>query len=474
MPSGATSPGRDLPMFVIPLIVATAFLMEAIDQTIITACIPAIAGSLHTTALSINLAITSYLLSLAVFIPISGWTADRVGARRVFVCSIMLFVVGSILCGFAASLEQLVAARILQGLGGALMTPTGRLLLIRSVDRKDLVIAIAYMTTPVLLGPLLGPIIGGYIASYYNWRWIFFINIPVGLLGIVLAMRYIPRSPAGEKRPFDFTGFLLCALLLVAVQVVVENGTHTFLPHGSVPFIIGLAVLAGALYARHWRGRPWPAVDLSLFSIRTFTLGVLAGGLCRIGLNAIPFLLQLQLQIGFGFTALHAGLVIFALAGGSLVMKPFLRLILSKHSYKSLLIVNSLVAASLSAGLFLLTPRWPELALIAYLFLFGFFRSLQFNVINTLIYFDVPKGSEGQGVSVAGVAQQLSMGLGISLSAAAIAQLAGSSVTFDAADMARVFPLAALVILAGGLGFTLMKGSRKREDEISPETEPDA
>lgn len=460
-------------IYVVPLIVAIAFLMESIDQTIITASIPAMARSFAVTPLSLNLAITAYLLSLAVFIPISGWIADRFGARRVFLSAILVFCLGSILCGASTSLGQLVGARMIQGIGGALMTPVGRLILLRSTRREDLVVAIAYMTTPVLVGPLVGPILGGVITTYLDWRWIFFINLPISAIGIVLTLRHIHSFEPTSARSFDFRGFLLCAAALVAFQVLIENVVHGFLSPAAWVGVAALCLIPAVIYALRWRAHDWPVLDLSLFATPGFRIGVLAGGLCRIGMNAVPFLVQLQLQIGFGYSPIHSGLIVFVTAFGALLLKPFLKRIVARFGYRRVLAGNALIVSLFTAGLTFLTPAWPLIVLMAYLLLYGWARSLQFNVINALIYARLPGGKESVAVSVAGVAQQLFMGLGISLSAAAATIVSRGAHAPSAADFARIFPMAAGMLLIGGAGFLLLAREPRPAAPAIPLPDPD-
>jgi EmrB/QacA subfamily drug resistance transporter len=457
MPTPDPAPrARDVPFYVIPFIVATAFLMEALDSNIITASIPAMADAFGVTPIRLNLAITSYIVSLAIFIPISGWLADRVGAKRLFVWAIMVFTVGSMLCGMATSFEMLIVARVLQGVGGALMTPSGRLILLRSFSKAELVTAIAYMTTPIVVGPLLGPVLGGFLTTYASWRWIFFINLPIGLIGFFAARRYIHDMPPEPKAPFDMLGFLLCAAALVVFQVGLENLIHPMVPAAVGYLLFPGAVLLGLSFWLHARRSARPVLDIGLFALRPFRTGVIAGGLSRTGMNAVPFLLQLKLQLGFGYSPLHAGVLVFVTAFGSLALKTVTKRILRIVGFRRLLSVNAAVGGVLTAGFAWFTPATPTWLMVAYIFVFGFSRSMQFTSINALIYADVPKSRQSGSVALGGCAQQVTMGLGISISAVLIAAHGPAAVpdvkSFDAALL-----LMGVIPFLSMLGFLRLK-----------------
>ncbi|MEJ1977914.1 MAG: MFS transporter [Acetobacteraceae bacterium] len=306
----------------IPAVVAVGFMMEQLDSTIITTAIPDIAQSLQVTPLQMNLAITSYILSLAVFIPISGWIADRYGSRRVFAAAMLIFTLGSMLCGLADSLPVMVATRVLQGFGGAMMTPVGRLVLIRAFPRSQLVTAMTYMTVPAVIGPTMGPLLGGFITMYANWRWIFYVNVPIGLLGFVLVLRYVDDVRVKAQGRFDVKGFLIAGFSLALLQLTLENVGHPMVgPMAMAGLFVGSIVLMFA-YVRYARHVGDPALDLSLFSIRSFRVSTMAGGISRIGVNAVPFMLPLLFQIGFGLSPLQSGGLTFITSLGTLAVKP--------------------------------------------------------------------------------------------------------------------------------------------------------
>jgi len=297
---------------VIPLIVGYAFFMEGLDATMIAVSIPAMAKSLGESPLRLNLVIASYLLSLAVFIPVSGWIADRYGARRVFCAAVLIFAAGSALCGLAESLPMLIAMRVVQGFGGAMMTPVGRLILLRSFPRAGLVSAMNWMTIPSMVGPMVGPIVGGLLTDYASWRWIFFLNIPIGVLGGALALMFFDNFRAPAPTRFDLVGFVIAGVALFMFELAIENVGHPVLPPSLGAVFFALSVIMLLVYWHHARHSPAPVLDLGLLGIKTFNIGTMVGGLCRVGLDATPFLLPLLFVVGFGLSATEAGLLTFS------------------------------------------------------------------------------------------------------------------------------------------------------------------
>lgn len=402
---------------VIPLIIACALFMETLDATVIATALPAIARSLGESPLVLNLAITSYLLSLAVFIPISGWVADRFGARRVFAGAIIVFVIGSIGCGLSDSLGQLVAARMVQGLGGAMMVPVGRLVILRSVEKSKLVQAMAFLTVPALLGPVLGPPLGGFLTTYVSWRWIFWINVPIGCLGLLLAVRLIPNLREESVPPLDLGGFLLAGLGLAGLVFGFETLGRAILPDWQVALLLCGGLAAVLLYLLHARRRAHPLIDLSLLRLQTFRAAVLGGGLFRIAMGAIPFLLPMMLQLGFGLTAFESGLLTFASAVGALFMKMTAGPILRRFGFRTTLLANALLCALFLASYGFFTPLTPHWLMIALLLVGGFFRSLQFTGVNTIAYDEVERRRMSAATSFTAMAQQLSLSLGVGVGA---------------------------------------------------------
>ena len=402
------------------LIVACALLMENLDGTVISTSLPAIAQDLHQDPIALKLALTSYLLALAVFIPASGWVADRFGTRTVFRAAIITFTAGSIFCGMSSSLGGFVMARIVQGMGGAMMVPVGRLLLLRSVDRRDLVKALSYLTVPALLGPMLGPPVGGFITTYFQWRYIFWINVPIGVLGVTLVTLFIDNIRDPDVGALDITGFLLSGVGLSSVVFGMTILGRGFIPLWQVLALIGLGIAVLGLYVRHARHSPHPIIDLSLLRVQTFRVSVSGGSLFRIGVGAVPLLLPLMLQIGFGMSPLRSGLTTFVAAVGAMAMKTTASPILSALGFRRVLVVNCIIGAAFLATNSLLSPATPIALILGILLVGGFFRSLQFTGINAIAYADIDHARMGRAVSFAAVAQQLALSIGVALGAGVV------------------------------------------------------
>jgi EmrB/QacA subfamily drug resistance transporter len=368
----------------VPLVVASALFMEHLDSTVIATSLPAMAAELGLDPVRLNLAITTYLVTMAVFIPASGWVADRLGARRVFTGAIAVFLAGSILCGAAPSLPVLVAGRALQGLGGAMMTPVGRLVLLRSVPKSELISAMAWLTIPALIGPVIGPPLGGFITTFASWRWIFWINVPIGLVGIVVSLLLLPHIREEETAPFDTLGFAVSALGLAALVFALETAGRDVVPGAAVwaALVLGLVLLG--LYLHHARRAARPLIDLDLLRLPTFRAGVVGGSIFRLGVGALPFLLPLQLQIGFGRTPLESGLTTFVAAIGAIIMKLTAGRIITRFGFRDTLAVNAVVAGAMLAVVSVIGPATPVAVIMAILLAGGFFRSLEFTAINEI------------------------------------------------------------------------------------------
>jgi EmrB/QacA subfamily drug resistance transporter len=435
----------------LPMIIGSAMFMQTLDSTVISNALPTMARSLHQDPLMLNLAITAYLLSAAVFLPISAWVADRFGAKNVFRLAIIGFACSSLLCGASQNLLELVAARMLQGVAGAMMLPVGRLVLLRSVPKSELVRAMSYLTMPALLGPILGPPIGGFIVTYSSWRWIFFINVPMGVLGVVLASLFIPDVREAVKEKLDVRGFILTGCGLAGLVYGFDNLGRNVLPFSVVAGMLVGAVICGALYVFHAKRTPNAILDLSLLKIQTFTASTVGGLFSRLVIGASPFLLALLLQLGFGLTALQAGLLTFAGAAGALLMKTTARPIISRFGFKRVLIVNAILVAALSgcyAFFRITTPHW---ILLATLLIGGFFRSLQFTALNAMGYADVPPPLMSRASSLSSMFQQLAQSLGVGLAALLIHYTLAwnHSSTLSAAAISPAFAIiAALSLIA--------------------------
>jgi len=402
---------------VVPLIVAVALFMENMDSTVIATSLPAIARALGTNPLALKLAVTSYLLALAICIPASGWTADRFGARHVFRAAIVVFILGSIGCALSHSLREFVLARIVQGAGGAMMTPVGRLILVRSIDKRLLVNAMALVTIPALIGPICGPPLGGFITTYASWHWIFIINVPIGLLGVAMATRYIPDVRAERPDPFDYVGFILSGLGIGGLAFGLSVVGLASLPDWVVGSLIGVGAVATAAYIVHARRAPAPILDLRLFKLPTFRASIFGGFTFRLGIGALPFLLPLLLQLGFDLTPFQSGLITFTGALGSMFMKAAVAAVLRRFGYRPVLVYNSLVSAAFLAACASFVPGMPFAAMIAILIAGGFFRSLQFTSINTIAYAEVEPRLVSRATTLASVAQQLALSTGVAVGA---------------------------------------------------------
>jgi EmrB/QacA subfamily drug resistance transporter len=418
--SEPAAPASPLRARTVPLIVAVALFMENMDSTVIGTSLPAIAAAVGTNPLALKLAITAYLLSLAVFLPVSGWTADRFGARRVFRAAIVVFMAGSIGCAVSGSLMQFVLARVVQGMGGAMMTPVGRLILVRSVDKRELINTMVWVTLPALVGPLIGPPLGGFLTTYVSWHWIFLINIPIGLAGIVLVTLYIPNVRAEKSDPLDTVGVLLAG---IGIGGLVFGGSVlglNFLPAGVVVGLIVTGAVATYAYVLHARRTAAPVLDLSLLEIPSLRAAVIGGFIYRSGIGAMPFLLPLLLQLGFHLTAFQSGLITLSNVIGAMGMKTIIPIILRRFGFRRALMINALVSSALVAASATFVPGTSFVWIVAVLALGGFFRSLQFTSLNTMAYADVDHQRMSRATSLIAVGQQLSIAVGVAVGALAV------------------------------------------------------
>jgi len=401
----------------IPLIVACALFMENLDATVLSTALPAIGRELHESPIQLKLALASYLLTLAVFIPASGWFADRFGARTIFRLAIFIFAVGSAFCGFSTSIHWLVAARALQGIGGAMMVPVGRLVILRSVPRSEFVGALAWLTIPALIGPMVGPPVGGFITTYFSWRWIFWINLPVAALGLVVATLFIPEIVEEDPPPFDLVGFILSGIGLSALVSASAAMDGNALPVWAVGALFAIGIVSVVLYFFHARRAPNAILDLRLFRLPTLRAGVIGGTLFRIGVGAIPLLWPLLLQLGFGLNPLQSGLMTFVGAVGAMLMKPTAGPILRRFGFRRILVINSIVTAIMAAAPACFTSTTPHLWILTVFFIGGFFRSLQFTCINAISVAEVEERDMSQATTITSVFQQLSFSLGVTVAA---------------------------------------------------------
>jgi len=403
----------------IALIVASAMFMEQLDATVLATALPTMARDFGVTPPHMSVALTSYLLSLAIFIPASGWMADRYGARTVFRSAILVFTIGSVLCAQASSLPWLVAARLLQGLGGAMMMPVGRLVILRSVKREDMVSAMTWLLVPALLGPIVGPPLGGVIVTYLNWHWIFYINLPIGLLGMILVSRYITNWKGEGDMPLDVLGLVLSGLSLGCLFF----GFELISREGQVSLALALlavGLVAGAFYLLHARRHAAPILEIALMRVPSFRLSVIGGSLTRITQGAQPFLLPLMLQLGFGLSPALSGSIVLATAMGALVMKALAPRVLRRFGFRRSLVVNGLISSGGFALCAAFRPDWSFPLIFGILVACGFFISFQFTAYNTVAYAEIEPERMSQATSFYTTFQQLMLSSGICVAATAL------------------------------------------------------
>ncbi|MGV3548498.1 MDR family MFS transporter [Rhizobium sp.] len=396
-----------------PLILAVALFMEQMDSTVIATSLPAIAADLGVGPITLKLAMTSYLVALGIFIPLSGWAADRFGAKRVFITAIGVFMAGSLLCATADSVQAFVLARFLQGMGGSMTVPVGRAILLRSTKKSELVSAMAMFTIPGVIGPLVGPPVGGFITTYFRWEWIFLINLPIGVIGIILSAIFLPRIEAEPPPPVDVRGFILSGLGAAGIVFGLSVISLPALPPsiGAVAVVIGAAALL--LFVPHARRHPHPVLELRLLGIETFRSCVTSGTVFRIAMGAVPFLLPLMLQVGFGLTAFQSGTITFMAAAGALFTKTVARHVFARFGFRRTLLVAAALSAVGSAANAFFFPDTPHIVMIVILFMTGFVRSFFFTGINVLGFADIERDQTSQATALNATIQQITGALGV-------------------------------------------------------------
>ncbi len=443
---------------IIPLILAVALFMEQLDSTVIATALPAIAADIGTSPIALKLALTSYYVALAVFIPISGWMADRFGAKQVFVAAIAVFMVGSVACAFAGSLGGFVASRFLQGMGGAMMTPVARLVLVRGVPREDLVSAMAWLTIPALIGPLAGPPIGGFIATYFSWHWIFLVNIPIGIAGIAATLRFLPPIASEPPGRLDIAGFFLAG---IAAAGLIFGFSVVSLP--ALPFEAGVAAMVIGfvsllLYIRHARRVAEPLLALSLMQNRVFAATIIGGSLFRVGIGAMPFLTALMLQLSFGLTPFESGMVTFIGAVGAISMKFFAKSTFARHGFRTVLLATGFVSGATLLAMAGFGNTTPFVFLYVLLLAGGFSRSLFFTGLNALSFSSISAREAAQATAFSAVMQQLSIAAGVAIAGAvleAATHLQGRDLAL--VDFHIAFAVVAIINLAGMWWFWKLK-----------------
>lgn len=400
---------------VVPIILAVALFMENMDSTVIATSLPAIATDIGTSPIALKLALTSYFVSLAIFIPISGWMADRFGSTNVFRAAIAVFIVGSICCAFSHSLETFVLSRFLQGIGGSMMTPIARLVLLRVTPRNELVAATSWLSVPALIGPLTGPPVGGFLTTYLSWHWIFWINVPIGIIGILAATRFLPKSEPRTPRPIDLFGFLLTSIAFAGIIFGLSVISLPAIPVVTGYTAVAVGVIAAFAYLAHVRRAEFPLLDPKLFQRPYFRTTVLGSIFFRIGIGAFPFLMPLMLQLTFGLTPFESGMTTFVSAFGAIVSK-----FLAEGVYARFGFPRTLTAFAVLGIVFLgingfFTPETPHLLLMFALFMGGITRSFFFTGVNVFGYADVSEAEASQATVISAVSQQISIALGVAI-----------------------------------------------------------
>jgi EmrB/QacA subfamily drug resistance transporter len=397
----------------LPWVVAIALFMEQLDTTILNTAVPAMAVGLHVTPLSLKAVLTSYILSLAVCIPISGWMADRFGTRRVFAIAVAIFTLSSVLCGLAVSAPMLVATRILQGVGAAMMMPVGRVAILRTYDKSELLTAMNFVIIPALIGPLLGPTLGGILVHLFSWRVIFFVNVPVGLVALILVHRYMPDYRGDATRPLDLIGLVLFGSGTALLSWLLEIFGEHHLDPTSAAVLLLVAVSLLAAYALHARQMVHPLLRLALFRVRTFRISVVGGFVTRLGLGGLPFMLPLLYQIGLDMPAWKSGLLMMPTAIAAMGMKLIIVRVLRRYGYKRVLTVNTLMIGITIALYAFVTPTTPLYLIPAIGLMQGFFNSLQFSSMNSMAYADIDSADSSMASTIASTLQQVSMSFGL-------------------------------------------------------------
>jgi EmrB/QacA subfamily drug resistance transporter len=478
-PAGPASSLEDKPAIVGPppnemgarlatIAVASALLMEFLDSTALSTAMPTLARAFHTDPIHLKLALTSYILALAVVVPASGWMADRFGPRRIFLGAMSAFLLGSMLCGFAHSLGELVLFRIIQGIGGGMMTPVGRLIVLASAPRDKLVAAMSWYTMPALVGPLLGPPIAGFILSVASWQWIFFVNIPIGVLGAAAVIQFVPQLKRPDPGRFDIKGFLLASLAISTIVFATETAGLSILPLWLVAILGLIALGSSAAFIYHALNTEKPVLNIRLFRFPTLRAALIGGLLVRLGIGATPFLLPLLLQVGLGWSPLKAGLVSIFTALGAFLSKPVLPGVIRRYGFRQTLIVANLAGAFLTATPAFFRDWTPIVVVMGLLALTGFVRSTQFTATNTVGYSDLPDGLVSNAATLSTVLQQIGLCLGISLGGVMLQLARGSSGRLTPDRFIIPFVAIGAITSLGGIAYRQL---RKESGEM-PKREP--
>ena len=407
-----------------PLILAVALFMEQMDSTVIATSLPAIAQDIGTSPVALKLAVTSYLVALAIFIPISGWMSDRFGAKNIFRLAIVVFVIGSVACGFSNSIQSFVFSRFFQGIGGSMMTPVGRLLLVRGTPRSELVNAMAWLTIPALLGPIMGPPLGGFLTTFLSWHWVFWINVPISVLGIILVTKFLPEGEPRSPRPLDFPGFVLSSIAFTGVVFGMSVISLPALPIWYGYITIAIGALSAVIYLWHAKRAKYPLLDPKMLRYPLFRAGILGASNFRIGIGAIPFLLPLMLQLGFGLSPFQSGMITFVTAIGALSSKFGVQRVFKRFGFRNVLGIGALVSSLFIAVNGLFNPDTPQWLIMGCLLIGGVIRSTCFTGLNALVFSDIDEADSSQATAINSVAQQISLATGVAV-AGAVLDIAG-------------------------------------------------
>ncbi|WP_165020825.1 DHA2 family efflux MFS transporter permease subunit [Dysgonomonas sp. ZJ279] len=443
----------------VSLIVAIAFFMQGLDTTAVNTAIPAMARSFGTDVVHLSSGVTSYLIALAIFIPVSGWIADRFGTRRVFCTAIVLFIIASILCGSSQNLTQFVIFRIMQGMAGAMMTPVGRLAVLKATPKENLVVAMAYITWPALVAPILGPLVGGYLTTYWTWHWIFFLNIPFGIICVALAWHFIPKEEATEepKKRFDVVGFVLSGLALAGFMYGVELLSRPEVPYYVSMAIIVMGVLLLVFNVRYSKHISNPLIDYTVVKIPTYRVTIFTGSLSRMVIGVAPFLVPLMFQEAFGLSPFESGLLFLSTMAGNLVMKPITVWVMHRFSFRTVLIINGFMIVVFTLLTAILLPTTPKVLIVAVMFLSGMFRSMQFSSITTLAFVDIPQERMTTANTLYSTVQQMSTGMGIAMGAVFLRfsnMINGGTNGYSVADFRLSFIFVAILGFISLFGYT--------------------
>ncbi|EOE4337262.1 multidrug transporter subunit MdtD [Klebsiella variicola] len=445
----------------LPWIAAMAFFMQALDATILNTALPAIAHSLNRSPLAMQSAIISYTLTVAMLIPVSGWLADRFGTRRVFIIAVSLFTLGSLACALSSSLMELVIFRVIQGIGGAMMMPVARLALLRAYPRSELLPVLNFVTMPGLVGPILGPVLGGVFVTWASWHWIFLINIPIGVIGILYARKFMPNFTTPRRR-FDITGFLLFGLSLVLFSSGIELFGEKIVATWLALAVIAVSLLLLVAYVRHARRHPAPLISLSLFKTHTFSVGIAGNLATRLGTGCVPFLMPLMLQVGFGYPAIIAGCMIAHTAIGSIIAKSTVTQVLRWFGYRKTLVGITVFIGLMIAQFSLQSPEMPLWMLLLPLFVLGMAMSTQFTSMNTITLADLTDDNASSGNSLLAVTQQLSISLGVAISAAVLRFYEGFDNASTVQQFHYTFITMGVITIVSALMFMLLRAKDGR------------